>query len=177
MNCNKCGATIDESLKFCGMCGNALKQNPNATIHNASSFQRVMRMSPKRFGLVWVALLVCGVLFFMWHKNNETWQVVGSNGKMTGYADLSTIHSSNGIVEMTMLIEYEEKQTSGAQSFKELVEFACEEGKLRTVHIDFFSENEAGGKLLSAKDITMDWESVTPGSNNEKALKLACGKR
>ena len=56
-------------------------------------------------------------------------------------------------------------------------EFDCREERVRMIRLLRYSENMAGGEEADSDADAGEWKRISPGSTNEKLLKLACEKQ
>jgi len=111
------------------------------------------------------------------------WVKIREAGFSSGYdyyADPVTIRRSGDVVKMLTMNDFKTKQirTSGYQYLSSTAqnEYDCKRDRLRMLSSVLYEKNMATGFSLDTSIDSSNWKAVTPGSIDEAAWKLACGK-
>jgi hypothetical protein len=108
------------------------------------------------------------------------------------YADPSTIHKNDNLVNMWVLVDHHsglskamenrlDKLFSGfkreiTKSWKVQDEFDCKGEKLRMLSYTAFAEHMGNGEIVPSNTVTNRWERVVPESIGQALWEFACRK-
>ena len=107
------------------------------------------------------------------------------------YADPSTIHRNDSLVDMQVLVDHQsglskemESRLDGifsgfkrdiTKSWKVRDEFDCKGEKLRMLSYTAYAEHMGNGEIVPSNAVTDRWEPVMPQSIGQALWKFACG--
>ena len=120
------------------------------------------------------------VLLFTGNAYAE-WLLLGRTDAFRMYVEKGSVQKNGTTVQISQLIDFVTAQWIDAQtvimSAKSVVEFDCSQPRLRTLAVQTYSEQIAGGRMVANEKFpTPEWEPVQSGSSAEGVRKFACSK-
>jgi hypothetical protein len=104
------------------------------------------------------------------------WSLVTRNNEVTYYMDIYTIRDSGGLRRAWELNDFRQRRYNGGLSLRSFWEADCGQKRRRYLQITFFSDSLAQGTVISALNLTSEWENVAPGTAGEVLLRAACSR-
>ncbi|MEK6802094.1 MAG: surface-adhesin E family protein [Nitrospirota bacterium] len=127
----------------------------------------------KYTGLVMFAML-------LWcNAASADWVLVGGTHKYDGYVDVATIGPTGKTVTLWTLKDFnmDRQIPQGAYrsvSIKKQID--CLAQKSRPLQTKYYASQLGKGRPLQSGKATREWSRVTPGSDGEAEMKVACKK-
>lgn len=125
-----------------------------------------MRLSAIFLGL----LLATGSAWAEWVK-------VGSAPSATYYIDMQTVQIKGQLRSIWELTNFDQRLKDGALSHKHLVEYDCENQKVRLLEFNSFAQQFGAGDLVnSSRPTASSWLATPANSPRGAKIKLVCDK-
>ena len=105
------------------------------------------------------------------------WVRVGGTHKFDRYVDVTTIGVSGPRVTLWTLRDFRiERAIPGGpyRSLKIKRQYDCDQRKSRPLHVRYYPQALAQGRVLYAAPATREWSRVVPGSDDDAEMKVAC---
>jgi hypothetical protein len=107
------------------------------------------------------------------------WQLVGGTHKYDGYVDMSTIGPTGKTVTLWTLKDFKVDRQIPQGTYRSVrikKQIDCEGHKSRPLQTKYYATQMGKGRPLQSGKATREWLRVTPGSDGEAELKIACKK-
>ena len=107
------------------------------------------------------------------------WQLVGGTHKYDGYVDMSTIGPTGKTVTLWTLRDFKVDRQIPQGTYRSVrikKQIDCEGHKSRPLQTKYYATQMGKGRPLQSGKATREWSRVTPGSDGEAELKIACKK-
>ena len=107
------------------------------------------------------------------------WQLVGGTHKYDGYLDMSTIGPTGKTVTLWTLRDFKVDRQIPQGTYRSVrikKQIDCEARKSRPLQTKYYATQMGKGRPLQSGKATREWSRVTPGSDGEAELKIACKK-
>jgi hypothetical protein len=107
------------------------------------------------------------------------WEAVDQTATGTTYADRTTTVRSGEFARMWWLFDHARFQRMvevGYFSRKSHTEFDCVQPRARLLAVSLREQHMGEGGAIYTDDSAHDWETVDPGSVDEKLRQIACGQ-
>jgi predicted ribosomally synthesized peptide with SipW-like signal peptide len=127
-------------------------------------------------------LLVAIMLSLVSTGTMAAWTAVGkseSSEDFTVYVNKSSIHKKGNLVKMWSMFNFKSPRETNEyrySSYKQLVEYDCNEGQSRMIGYSLHSKNMGMGGAVYKNSKTGNWVAVEPNSVAESLWKIACSK-
>ncbi len=109
--------------------------------------------------------------------NAAEWMKVGGTHKFDRYVDMTTIGAAENKATIWTLRNFRVERAipSGVyRSMRTKRQYDCQVQKSRPLHVRYYHEAMAQGRVLYAAQATREWSRVIPGSDDEAEMKIAC---
>lgn len=105
------------------------------------------------------------------------WIRVGGTHKYDRYVDMTTIGVSGPKVTLWTLRDFRVERAIPRGPYRSLTikrQYDCRQKKSRPLHIRYYPQAMAEGRVLYAAPATREWSRVVPGSDDDAEMKVAC---
>ncbi|MCS6291374.1 MAG: hypothetical protein H8K10_20715 [Nitrospira sp.] len=119
-----------------------------------------------------VALLWCNAA-------SAEWILVGGTNKYDGYVDVARIGQTGKAVTLWTLKDFNVDRQIPQGTYRSVrikKQFDCLAHKSRPLQTKYYATQMGKGRPLRSGKGTREWSRVTPGSDGEAELKIACKK-
>lgn len=109
--------------------------------------------------------------------NAAEWVKIGGTHKFDRYVDMTTIGTAGTKTTIWTLRDFRVERAipSGVyRSMRTKRQYDCRVQKSRPLHVRYYHEAMAQGRVLYAAQATREWSRVIPGSDDEAEMKIAC---
>jgi len=107
---------------------------------------------------------------------SNAWTEVATSADSFHFIDPKSRRQTGGSARAWFFVALSKKNSTGAWSYRELMEFDCPKERYRSLTIHEFSEPMLSGPILNAVNSASDWYYIAPGSIGEGKMKAACSK-
>ena len=107
------------------------------------------------------------------------WVLVGGTHKYDGYVDMAMIGPSGQTVTLWTLKDFKVDRQIPQGTYRSVrikKQIDCEARKSRPLQTKYYATQMGKGRPLQTAKGTGEWSRVTPGSDGEMELKIACKK-
>ena len=105
------------------------------------------------------------------------WVKLGTAPGATYYIDIQTVQIKGQLRSVWELTNFDQRFKDGATSHKHLVEYDCENQKVRLLEFNSFTEQFGAGDLVNSSQPTASSWLATPANSPRGAkIKLVCAK-
>lgn len=128
--------------------------------------------------LNYVGMVVVSTLLFV-NTASAEWLMVGGTHKYDGYVDMSTIGPTGKTVTLWTLKDFKVDRQIPQGTYRSVrikKQIDCEGHKSRPLQTKYYASQMGKGRPLQSGKATREWSRVTPGSDGEAELKIACKK-
>jgi len=105
------------------------------------------------------------------------WMRIGGTHKYDRYVDMTTIGVSGAKVTLWTLRDFRIERAIPSGPYRSLKikrQYDCGQRKSRPLHIQYYPQALAQGRVLYAAPATHEWSRVIPGSDDDAEMKIAC---
>lgn len=105
------------------------------------------------------------------------WVRVGGTHKYDRYVDVTTIGLSEPKATLWTLRDFRIERAIPRGPYRSLTikrQYDCSRRKGRSLHIRYYPQAMAQGRVLYAVPATHEWSRVVPGSDDDAEMKVAC---
>ena len=105
------------------------------------------------------------------------WARVGGTHKYDRYVDMTTIGVSGQKVTLWTLRDLRVERAIPRGPYRSLAikrQYECSQRKSRSLHLRYYPQAKAQGRVLYAAPATREWSRVVPGSDDDAEMKVAC---
>ena len=105
------------------------------------------------------------------------WARVGGTHKYDRYVDMTTIGVSGQKATLWTLRDFRVERAIPRGPYRSLTikrQYDCSQRKSRPLHIRYYPQGMAQGRVLYAAPATREWSRVVPGSDDDAEMKVAC---
>jgi len=105
------------------------------------------------------------------------WARVGGTHKYDRYVDMTTIGLSGQKATLWTLRDFHVERAIPRGPYWSLAikrQYECSQRKGRPLHLRYYSQVKAQGRVLYAAPATREWSRVVPGSDDDAEMKVAC---
>lgn len=105
------------------------------------------------------------------------WARVGGTHKYDRYVDTTTIGLSGEKATLWTLRDFRVERAIPRGPYRSLTikrQYDCSQRKGRPLHIRYYPQGMARGRVLYAAPATREWSRVVPGSDDDAEMKVAC---
>jgi hypothetical protein len=105
------------------------------------------------------------------------WARVGGTHKYDRYVDMTTIWVSGQKATLWTLRDFRVERAIPRGPYWSLTikrQYDCSQRKSRPLHIRYYPQAMAQGRVLYAAPATREWSRVVPGSDDDAEMKVAC---
>jgi hypothetical protein len=105
------------------------------------------------------------------------WARVGGTHKFDRYVDTTTIGLSGQKATLWTLRDFRVERAIPRGPYRSLTikrQYDCSQRKSRPLHIRYYPQGMARGRVLYAAPATREWSRVVPGSDDDAEMKVAC---
>jgi hypothetical protein len=105
------------------------------------------------------------------------WVRVGGTHKYDRYVDVTTIGVSGPKTTLWTLRDFHAERAIPRGPYRSLTikrQYDCNQKKSRPLHIRYYLQAMAQGRMLYAAPATREWSRVVPGSDDDVEMKVAC---
>ncbi|MBS0171991.1 MAG: hypothetical protein JSR62_16715 [Nitrospira sp.] len=124
-------------------------------------------------------VMIMGAILLIVETASAEWVLVGGTHKYDGYVDMATIGPTGKTVTLWTLKDFKvDRQIPQGtyRSVKIKKQIDCDGRKSRPLQTKYYAGQMAKGRPMQAGKATREWSRVTPGSDGEAELKIACKK-
>jgi hypothetical protein len=112
---------------------------------------------------------------------NSEWIALGRSENFRAYLDQRSVQRSGDLARVYQLTDFTVAQWLTERvvvgSLKVLVEYDCMQPRMRTLAMEAYSEQMAGGRLVAQEQRTdAEWEDIVSEGSGEIAQRLVCRK-
>lgn len=107
----------------------------------------------------------------------DEWVRVGGTHKYDRYVSMTSIGVWGPTVTLWTLRDFRvERAIPGGpyRSLKIKRQYHCEQRRSRPLHVRYYPQGLAQGRVLYAAPATREWSRVIPGSDDDAEMKVAC---
>lgn len=122
---------------------------------------------------------VLGVTLLWVSAASAEWLMVGGTHKYDGYVDTATIGPTGKTVTLWTLKDFKVDRQIPQGTYRSVrikKQIDCEARKSRPLQTKYYANQMGKGRPLQSGKATREWSRVTPGSDGEAELKIACKK-
>ncbi len=115
----------------------------------------------------------------LWDAASAEWMLVGGTHKYDGYVDMATIGPTGRTVTLWTLKDFKVDRQIPQGTYRSVrikKQIDCEGHKSRPLQTKYYASQMGKGRPLQSGKATREWSRVTPGSDGEAELKIACKK-
>lgn len=105
------------------------------------------------------------------------WVRIGGTHKYDRYVDVTTIGASGPKVTLWTLRDFRIERAIPRGPYRSLKikrQYDCDQRKSRHLHVRYYPQGLAKGRVLYAAPATREWSRVVPGSDDDAEMKVAC---
>ena len=105
------------------------------------------------------------------------WVRVGGTHKYDRYVDTTTIGVSGPRATLWTLRDFRIDRAIPRGPYRSLQikrQYDCGQGKSRPLHVRYYPQAMAQGRVLYAAPATREWSRVVPGSDDHAEMNIAC---
>jgi hypothetical protein len=105
------------------------------------------------------------------------WIRVGGTHKYDRYVDMTSIGVSGPTVTLWTLRDFRVERAIPRGPYRSLKikrQYHCDQRKSRPLHVRYYPQALAQGRVLYAAPATREWSRVVPGSDDDAEMKVAC---
>ncbi len=105
------------------------------------------------------------------------WARVGGTHKYDRYVDTTTIGLSGQKATLWTLRDFRVERAIPRGPYRSLAikrQYECSQRKSRPLHLRYYPQAKAQGRVLYAAPATREWSRVVPGSDDDAEMKVAC---
>ena len=105
------------------------------------------------------------------------WVRIGGTHKYDRYVDMTTIGVSGPKVTLWTLRDFRIERAIPGGPYRSLRikrQYDCYQRKSRPLHVQYYPQALAQGRVLYAAPATREWSRVVPGSDDDVEMKVAC---
>lgn len=107
----------------------------------------------------------------------QNWVDVTESADVVHYIDPGTIRSNGHLRRVWEIMDYRQRQRSGAMSTRLLAEYDCKEDRYRILSISRHSDQMARGQVIDSLGEPSAWDYIAPGTVVATKLKTVCAVR
>ncbi len=125
------------------------------------------------------ALLVMFSTLLFCNAASAEWLLVGGTHKYDGYVDMATIGPTGRTVTLWTLKDFKVDRQIPQGTYRSVrikKQIDCLAHKSRPLHTKYYARQMGKGRPLQSGKATREWSRVTPGSDGEMEMKVACKK-
>lgn len=126
--------------------------------------------------LKYVVLVMFSTLLFC-NVASAEWILVGGTHKYDGYVDVATVGPTGKTVTLWTLKDFKVDRQIPQGTYRSVrikKQIDCLAHKSRPLQTKYYATQMGKGRPLQSGKGTREWSRVTPGSDGEAELKIAC---
>lgn len=129
---------------------------------------------------VWIMIWTAGILLGGTPAvtlSAAEWVRVGGTHKYDRYVDVTTIGVSGSKVTLWTLRDFRVERAIPRGPYRSLTvkrQYDCRQRKSRPLHIRYYPQAMAQGRILYATPATREWSRVVATSDDNAEMKVAC---
>lgn len=104
------------------------------------------------------------------------WTHLGDASVGGFYVDFGTIRKDGDLRKVWSVLNFKQRDISGAMSAQFRTEFDCKDERKRMIAFSRHSEAMAFGVTLDSNPSPEPWSAIPPESLSEETLKIVCAK-
>jgi|GEM_PF-547823 len=107
------------------------------------------------------------------------WTMIQTNDGGNMYIDFDTVKKSDGLITVSTLNDYYDRQQKGERSSQWLELHDCKNKKFKALAINYYSGNMGEGKLIEAQRFNepeIAWSDVVGASIGELKTNVICSR-
>ena len=107
----------------------------------------------------------------------DEWVRVGGTHKYERYVNMTSIGVWGPTVTLWTLRDFHIERTIPGGRYRSLKikrQYHCDQRKSRPLHVRYYPQGLAQGRVLYAAPATREWSRVIPGSDDDAEMKVAC---
>lgn len=107
----------------------------------------------------------------------DEWVRVGGTHKYDRYVSMTSIGVWGSTVTLWTLRDSRLERTIPRGPYRSLKikrQYHCEQRRSRPLHVRYYPQGLAQGRVLYAAPATREWSRVIPGSDDDAEMKVAC---
>jgi len=107
----------------------------------------------------------------------DEWVRVGGTHKYDRYVNMTSIGVWGQTVTLWTLRDFRVVRTIPGGPYRSLKikrQYDCDQRKSRPLHVRYYPQALAQGRVLYAAPATREWSRVVPGSDDDAEMKVAC---
>lgn len=107
----------------------------------------------------------------------SNWIRVGGTHKYDRYVDMTTIGLSETKATLWTLRDFRFERAIPRGPYRSLKikrQYDCRQRKSRPLHVRYYPQAMAQGRIVYAAPATREWSRVVPGSDDDAEMKVAC---
>ncbi|MGC3976128.1 MAG: hypothetical protein QM771_17335 [Nitrospira sp.] len=128
--------------------------------------------------LKYIRVILCSTLLCV-NTASAEWLMVGGTHKYDGYVDMATIGPTGKTVTLWTLKDFKVDRHIPQGTYRSVrikKHLDCEGRKSRPLQTKYYASQMGKGRPMQSGKATRLWSRVTPGSDGEAELKIACKK-
>lgn len=128
--------------------------------------------------LKYVGVILCSIVLSV-HAVSAEWLMVGGTHKYNGYLDMATIGPTGKTVTLWTLKDFKVDRQIPQGTYRSVrikKQIDCEGHKSRPLRSKYYASQMGKGRPMQSGKAAREWSRVTPGSDGEAELKIACKK-
>lgn len=107
----------------------------------------------------------------------SNWIRVGGTHKYDRYVDMTTIGLPETKATLWTLRDFQLERAIPHGPYRSLKikrQYDCRQRKSRPLHVRYYPQAMAQGRIVYAAPATREWSRVVPGSDDDAEMKVAC---
>ena len=107
----------------------------------------------------------------------DEWMRVGGTHKYDRYVDMTSIGVWGQTVTLWTLRDFRVERAIPVGPYRSLKikrQYHCDQRKSRPLHVRYYPQAMAQGRVLYAAPSTREWSRVVPGSDDDTEMSVAC---